>query len=197
MDISSVTSAAISSYQATSAAVKSTKSTESSSTGFSETAAVYEKSSSDGTVTSKTQDYSAIVAQMKSDAESRKNTMMNMVQEMMGQQGVAIGNADDVWSFLASGNYTVTEAAKQQAQEAVSEDGYWGVEKTSDRIVEFAKALSGNDVSKAQELLEAFEKGYSEATKSWGQELPEISQKTYDAVHEKFNSWMNGDETEE
>ena len=37
----------------------------------------------------------------------------------------------------------------------------------------------------------------TEKEKSWGQDLPDISQRTYDAVVEKFNKWKNGtDETE-
>ena len=40
-----------------------------------------------------------------------------------------------------------------------SVNGYWGVEKTSDRILDFAKALAGNDPSKAQKLLDAFKEG--------------------------------------
>lgn len=34
------------------------------------------------------------------------------------------------------------------AQESISEDGYWGVNKTSDRLVSMAIALSGGDTSK-------------------------------------------------
>ena len=103
----------------------------------------------------------------------------------------AIASGDDIWSFLASGDYTVTEAAKLQAQEDISENGYWGVEQTSQRILDFAKALSGGDVSKADLLLDAFKKGYEEATGAWGKELPEISKKTYEAVEEKFAAWKN------
>lgn len=161
-------------------------------TTFDETAVVYEKSATaDTTVTSKNSvvDREAIIAQMKADTEARMNQMRSYVQQMMNQQGIAIGTADDIWSFLASGDYTVTEAAKLQAQEAISEDGYWGVEQTSQRIVDFAKALAGNDASKADELLAAFKKGYEEATATWGKELPDISQKTYTAVEEKFAAW--------
>lgn len=161
-------------------------------TGFDETAVVYEKSKTpDTSVTNKNSaiDRDAIIAQMKSDLEARMNQMNSYVQQMMSQQGIAIGTADDIWSFLASGDYTVTEAAKAQAQEAISEDGYWGVEQTSQRIVDFAKALSGGDVSKADLLLDAFKKGFEEATGTWGKELPEISQNTYKAVEEKFAAW--------
>jgi hypothetical protein len=36
-------------------------------------------------------------------------------------------------------------------------------------------------------MREAFKKGYAQAEKTWGGSLPEISQKTYDAVMEKFD----------
>ena len=132
---------------------ESTKDTATTVTkGFDETAVIYEKSAKpDPSITNKNNviDRNAIISQMKADTESRMNQMKSYVQQMMNQQGIAIGTADDIWSFLASGDYTVTEAAKLQAQEAISADGYWGVEQTSQRIIDFAKALSGGDASKA------------------------------------------------
>ena len=38
-------------------------------------------------------------------------------------------------------------------------------------------------------LLDAFKKGFEEATKTWGKDLPDISKQTYDAVVEKFDKW--------
>ena len=35
----------------------------------------------------------------------------------------------------------------------------------------------------------AFEKGFKQATGTWGKELPSISSRTYDAVMEKFDKW--------
>lgn len=170
-----------------------TKATASTSKGFDETAVVYEKSAQADTNVTKTKnnavDRDAIIAQMKADTEARMNQMQSYVQQMMNQQGIAIGTADDIWSFLASGDFTVTEAAKAKAQEAISENGYWGVEQTSQRILDFAKALSGGDVSKADLLLDAFKKGFEKATGTWGKELPQISQDTYKAVEEKFAAW--------
>lgn len=138
---------------------------------------------------------SDLITQLQNDAQARCDSLKNMVADAMKTQaGLSVGG-DDVWKFLASGNYTVSEAAKKQAEELVSENGYYGVEQTSDRIVQFAKALSGGDVEKADELFKAFQKGYKEATKAWGKELPEISKQTYDAVEKKFNEWKNGTET--
>lgn len=162
-----------------------------------DTGVVYEKSSNQtsGTVTKKT-DY-ALINKLKADAEERTSQLRSLVEKMMTKQGVAIGTADSMWSFLAKGDFTVDEATRAQAQADIADDGYWGVDQTSDRILDFAKALSGNDPEKADLLLDAFKKGFKEATKSWGQDLPDISQRTYDAVVEKFNKWKNGtDETE-
>lgn len=162
-----------------------------------DTGVVYEKSSdqTSGTVTKKT-DY-ALINKLKADAEERTSQLRSLVEKMMTKQGVAIGTADSMWSFLAKGDFTVDEATRAQAQADIADDGYWGVDQTSDRILDFAKALSGNDPEKADLLLDAFKKGFKEATKSWGQELPDISQRTYDAVVEKFNKWKNGTEETE
>lgn len=155
------------------------------------TGVIYEKSSSSQTQESKKSQQASVVAQLKADANKRAEQLTSIVRQMMSKQGNAIGNADDMWSFLASGKYTVSAEVKAQAQKDIAEDGYWGVSQTSDRILDFAKALSGGDKSKAEELLEAFKKGFKQATKSWGKALPDISQRTYDAVVDKFDAWMN------
>ena len=110
-----------------------------------DTGVVYEKSSdqTSGTVTKKT-DY-ALVNKLKADAEERTSQLRSLVEKMMTKQGVAIGTADSMWSFLAKGDFTVDEATRAQAQADIADDGYWGVDQTSDRILDFAKALSGND----------------------------------------------------
>ena len=162
------------------------------SKGFDETAVVYEKSqktTDSVTVKNNTVDRDAIIAQMKADTEARMNQLTDIVKQMMTKQGKTIGLADDMWKFLAKGDFEVSADVKAQAQADIAEDGYWGVEQTSQRILDFAKALSGGDVKKADELLNAFKKGFEQATSAWGKELPEISQNTYKAVEEKFAAW--------
>lgn len=177
---------------------KSEKKAESSfgKSSFNDTAAVYEKSSAitkEGVTQKK--DNAAIIAQMKADTEKRTQQLTDLVHQMISQQGKTLGKADSIWSFLAGGDFTVSPEVKAQAQADIAEDGYWGVDQTSDRILDFAKALSGDDPSKADELLSAFKKGFEQATKSWGKDLPSISQDTYKAVEEKFNKWKNEAET--
>ena len=154
-----------------------------------EAAAVYEGSTSTTKTTYKQN--TAMIEKLKADAEARTSQLRSLVEKMFTKQGQTLGTADDMWKFLASGDFEVDPAVKAQAQEDISEDGYWGVEQTSERILSFAKALTGGDPDLIDEMQEAFEKGFKEATKSWGKELPEISQKTYDAVMEKFEAWRN------
>lgn len=162
-----------------------------------ETGVVYEKGKENEAVTS-AKDNKAIIAKLKADAEERTSQLRSIVEQLITKQGTAFGKAtdDEMWKFLAKGEFTVSADVKAQAEADIAEDGYWGVEQTSDRILDFAKALAGNDPDKAEEMLEAFKKGFEEATKAWGDELPEISQKTYDAVTEKFEAWKNEAATE-
>lgn len=161
-----------------------------------DTGVVYEKDSNTSNTVTKKTDY-ALVNKLKQDAEQRTAQLRSLVEKMMTKQGAAIGTADSMWSFLAKGDFEVDAATKAQAEKDIAEDGYWGVEQTSDRILDFAKALSGNDPEKADLLLDAFKKGFAEATKSWGDKLPDISQRTYDAVVEKFDNWKKGTEVAE
>ncbi len=193
MAINSVSNVTTTTAQQTSSYTQTSSTTQETSTKDTSTGVIYEKSSGSDTVTKKT-DY-ALVAKLKADAEQRTSQLRSLVEKMMTKQGIAIGTADDMWSFLAKGDFEVDAETKAQAQADIAEDGYWGVEQTSDRILDFAKALSGNDPEKADLLLDAFKQGYEAATKSWGDELPEISKKTYDAVLKKFDDWKNGTTT--
>ena len=154
-----------------------------------DTAVVYEKSSSD-TKKTYTQDTN-LIAKLKADAEQRTSQFKNLVEQLLTKQNKTFQTATDFFQALQRGEIEVDAATKAQAQEDVSEDGYWGVKHTSERILDFAKALTGGDPSKIDEMKAAFEKGFKAAEKLWGGELPEISQKTYDAVMKGFEEWKN------
>lgn len=158
-----------------SAAAETDKKTNSNS------AAVYDKS------TLSEDDRKAIVAQLKADQEKRQSQLTSLVQSMISKQTNTYGAANNIWQFLAKGNFTVDAATQKKAQEDISEDGYWGVKQTSDRIVSFATALAGSDPEALEKMRDAFLKGYKQAEKTWGGKLPDISQRTYDAVLEKLD----------
>lgn len=184
------------------AASKSTKVTAESgnnilNASIEENAAVYEASS-------KTEKKTYVkdtdtIAKMKAEAEEKTAQFRELVQKLISQQASASEIADAIWKQFANGEFTATDEIIAQAKEDVSEDGYWGVEQTSQRIFDFAKALSGGNPEKMDEMLEAFKKGYGQATKAWGKELPDISSKTYDSVMKKFDDYKKeatGIETE-
>lgn len=157
-------------------------------TAAEETGVVYEPSEEAKTTsTKKYKPDTNMVAKLKADAEARAAQFQSIVEKMLSKQGQTYGNANDIWSILSSGNFTVDSATKAQAQADIAEDGYWGVSQTSQRILDFATALTGGDPDKIEEMRAAFEKGYKQAEKTWGGSLPEISQKTYDAVMKGFD----------
>ena len=94
---------------------------------------------------------------------------------------------------MQSGKVVVDAETAAQAQAELGEDGYWGVEKTSDRLVGMAQALSGGDKSKADSLMAAMQKGFDQAGKSFGGKLPDICQQTIDRAFEKMEAWKNED----
>lgn len=170
------------------AAYSATPKTEEKNTSSSQdTGVVYESTVN----TSYKKDNSALIAKLKADSENRISQMQSLVSQMFEKQGIKIGTADDMWKTLAGGNFTADAATIAQAKEDISEDGYWGVKQTSDRIFDFAMALSGGDEETMEKMKSAVEKGFKLATKSWGRDLPEISSNTYDAVMEKFDNFFN------
>ncbi len=130
-----------------------------------------------------------LLAKLKADADAKTAQLRSIVEKLLSGQNKAYGIASDneMWSFLASGDFTVDAATKAQAQQDISEDGYYGVKQTSERIIDFAKALAGDDPEKLEEMRKAFEEGYKQAEETWGGELPQISKDTYDAVQKAFD----------
>ena len=135
----------------------------------------------------------ALVDQLKADAAQRQSQFLDIVHKTISGQVEAFGTAgnDSIWRTLASGNFTVDAATKAQAQKDIGEDGYWGVKQTSQRLFDFASALAGDDVDKMKEMQAAMEKGFKQATKSWGRKLPSISQDTLSAANKLFDDYYN------
>lgn len=199
MDVNAIstTTAAATAYSGS----KTTETATASATATTQdsTAVVYEPSKEvqTGNTKKKYTQNTELVNKLKADAEARTAQLRSLVEKMFTKQGQTLASTDDMWKFLASGDFEVDAATKAQAQEDISEDGYWGVKQTSERILSFAKALTGGDPDKIEEMRNAFEKGFKEATKSWGKELPDISQQTYDAVMKGFDEWAGVDSESE
>ncbi len=185
MSVNSVTTSMEATYSAYSTKADSAKKAESPKK-TEEPAAVYESSASKAASGKKAANLK-VANYIKTANEARVSQLESIVHKLIAGQGDAYGKATNMWQFLASGNFTVDAATKAQAQADIAEDGYWGVNATSDRIVDFAVALAGDDPDKLEEMRSAFLQGFNKAKETWGGELPEISQRTYDAVMEKFD----------
>ena len=136
-------------------------------------------------------DRAALVQSLKDDLNNQMSRFTNMMTQMFQKQGITASKAqgDDFWKMMASGNYTVDEKTKAEAQEAISEDGFWGVKQTSQRIFDFAQALAGDDVETMKKMQAAVEKGFEQAGAAWGGELPSISGETHEAVNKLFDDY--------
>lgn len=178
----------------------SSKTTEAAENSIDGTGVVYEKSESTAkgayTINKMSQEErTALVEKLKAEQEERNNQLMNIVSQMLGKQANTANIAsDDIWKILAGGEFEVDAATKAQAQEDISEDGYWGVAQTSQRIFDFASALAGDDPEKMKEMQEAMEKGFKQAEKTWGKELPSISQETMNAARKLFDDYFASQE---
>ena len=181
---------------------KSDTSTDKTSKAKPEDGVIYDRSGSkvDNSTYSITKmnasDRAAIVSQLKSAAEQRQNQLISLVQKTLSGQVGTYGKAtgDDIWKTLAGGNFTVDAATKSQAQNDISEDGYWGVKQTSQRLFDFACALAGDDVEKMKEMQKAMEKGFKLATQAWGKELPSICSDTINAANNLFEDYYRSKE---
>jgi len=158
-------------------------------------AAVYEKGSETQTenqsssISNKNSVYDkAKVQQMLDESNQKAEQFKRLIQSMFSKQGDKISAAGKGLKSLFE-NLQVDSSTAAQAKADIAEDGYWGVNKTSERILDFAKAIAGDDPEKIAEMRSAVEKGFKQATSAWGSELPSISQQTYDKVMSGFDEW--------
>ena len=197
MNVSSVSSAsavAASAYSNNSKANDSTTETTKTAAenSINGTSAVYEPSKASETESKKTYGNPQLVQQLKMENEARVQQLQDIVNKLLTKQGNTYNTANGLKSLYE--NLVVDDATRAQAQADIAEDGYWGVNQTSERIFDFAKALSGGDPEKMEEMRTAFEKGYKQATKAWGDELPQICKDTYDSVMKKFDDYKTQSE---
>ncbi len=144
---------------------------------------VYEKSSNEK------KDYSATIKQLKADLEARNARLIELVRSTLTSQGKTYSKTTPLSDIFK--NILVDADTIAQAKKDIAEDGYWGVSQTSDRLVSMAQALAGGDKSKADTLINAVKKGFKEATKSWGNELPSICKDTIDSTIDKLTKWRD------
>lgn len=149
---------------------------------------------SDGSETAKTNKYKPDSATLNEIFSAQKNylrNMQNLVNNLLQQAktGRVATSGNDNKSFDSSLSNWDIDSIRSKAVSDISEDGYYGVKQTSERILNFAKALTGGDSSKIEEMRKSIEKAFSDVRKMFGGKLPEISEKTYDAIMKGLDEW--------
>ena len=86
----------------------------------------------------------------------------------------------------------ITQLTQDEAKELVSEEGFFGVTQTSNRVSEFVFSFAGDNLELLQKGREGIVQGFEDAEKLFGGELPEISYKTQERtlalIDEKINA---------
>ncbi len=142
-----------------------------------------------------------LIKESENQASSFRRLLEGLLQKQAKRNAVASGRDaaveyDDLLNKVYNGKdvmVEIDEETRLQAKKDIAEDGYYGVKKTSERILGFAKAISGGDPKKIETLRNAVEKGFKEVEDMWGgkDKLPKISYDTYDAVMKGFDEWEN------
>ena len=117
--------------------------------------------------------------------------MRGLVLNMLKEQGIDYK--------IASGDtqIDISKITPAEAQGLVADDGYFGVDKTSQRIFDLAVGIAGGDPTKLDAVRAGIEKGFQEAKQALGDWLPDISYKTYDAVMQKLDDWAGVDSSQQ
>lgn len=171
---------------------KAADKTKSESASSKDAGVVYEPSKATESAGSKVKDYSSIAKKMKSELNTKNQQLQNLVNQLLSKQANKYTRLSQLFEDVKNGKISVDPSTVAQAQKDIADDGYWGIEQTSDRLVSMAQALSGGDASKADKMIAAIKKGFDQAAKAWGGKLPDICQKTIDAATKKMEDWRDG-----
>lgn len=171
---------------------------------LSQDAAVYDKSDKAPTNTKRNYTRDAVtLSEISKQVEGKLASLRATVEELVARQSVKNGEAqglnyDQIMEKYNGRlkefyqNLEVDDATRLNAQQEISEDGFWGVKQTAARVIDFAKAVSGGDPSKINLLKQAIEEGYKAAEAAWGGELPEICKQTQTAIMQGLDDWAGG-----
>ncbi|MCL2030919.1 MAG: hypothetical protein FWG93_05180, partial [Oscillospiraceae bacterium] len=149
------------------------------------------------------------LARMKATDDAYLSNLRNLVNQLLVQGGqgqlaggagswqggidpaninsywdLLIDNGDGTFSFHPDLSPEAQNALIAKAQEDIGENGYYGVAQTSQRILDFAKAITGGDPSKIDDMRKMAQKAFDDVAKIMGgwDNLPEVSKQTYEAV---------------
>jgi hypothetical protein len=140
------------------------------------------------------QRFSADISRMReiwSEHDRHVESFRRLVETLLNRQIESSNTAGIPWDSNDPNAMVQIDAdTRAAAQEAIGEGGPFSVEAVATRLLDFAVAISGGDPSRIDVLRRAVERGFEAAERQWGGELPEISQRTREAVMNGFDQWQ-------
>jgi hypothetical protein len=125
------------------------------------------------------------VSALWSAHQERVDSFRRMVETLLNQQAERQGLSEG-WSIR---DIEITDEMRAEASEMVAEGGYFSVEETAARMLDFAVALTGGDPAQIDVMRDAVQRGFDQAERMFGGEMPEISHQTLAAVMNGFDEW--------
>lgn len=110
---------------------------------------------------------------------------------LRAQSDTVLANVQIMSVSIEISVHTETSDSADNTNSLLGEDGYFGVEKTSQRLFELAKALAGDDTEKLKEAKNAITKGYESVVGLFGENTPDITHETYDKTMEKMDGYID------
>jgi hypothetical protein len=136
------------------------------------------------------------IQQLWDESEKAHAQLKQIVTALLKRQGLEFQEIKVIYPEEIK-ELTVDDIAQKEAQALLEEGGDLSTGKVSDRIVEFAKAISGGDKTKYNLLKAAIDDGFEAAGIEFGDELPGICAETYRLTMEKLDAWAKEGETAE
>lgn len=103
-------------------------------------------------------------------------------------------NYAEFQDFLSEIGYEggpIASLSQEDAQALVSEDGFFGINKTAQRIADFVLNGAGDNEDLLRAGREGILQGFDEAEAMWGDKLPDISYKTIEKAVEIIDLAMH------
>jgi len=136
----------------------------------------------------------SILEQLKNSEEQRVKAFEETIKGMMAQQGQTVNLT------FRGVDFHVTEDQRKEAEKSISDGGEYSVNAVSDRIMNMAKALIGDDSSKIGLMKDAVIKGFGGAAKLLETDMdnmPEITKNTYKEIMNRFDEWEKSFKTDQ
>lgn len=126
------------------------------------------------------------LAALLEESDRKAQAIVDLIRPLIEQQGLNLAK-------VVSGEQKLNVDPKtiEAAKAAIAPDGEFGVQKTAERILSFAKAAIGDDPAKLDKVRAAVEQGFKEAADMLGGSLPDISKQTLAAIQTEFERWKS------